>query len=467
MKLVPGSIKGRLLLWLFSFASLLLIALGFFLYNKIGDIVISSVDDILHSQTQLIVGLLHEEDGGINLELSEVISGEYSIPRSGHYYKVLINGEPAAISHSLVSSEFNLASGKIVSGDEKLGEKIYLSVGPDNEPLRVLQHDLDFMGQPVSIFTAESLRESLSMINRFRYFLFIIIPLSILTGGLVSLWITKKSLDPLSIFSSKIETITHKTLNERIETEAEARELIGIASSFNKMLERLQSAFDAEKRLIADASHELKTPLSVIKTKCDVLLQKDRTTDEYTAALNTIRHTSDTMKKIVEDMLSLARLDSGILSSGSFQMIPIKNILEKAVQLAGVLAGKTGVKINPRFRDAEDMDITGDQNTLTEAFLNVIENAVRYNKPGGAVDVALSKNRGHITVMIKDTGSGIRRDDMDRIFDRFYRSDVSRSVEGSGLGLSIAKAIIEAHNGGIKAESEAGHGSCFTIILPA
>jgi heavy metal sensor kinase len=466
MKLVPGSIKGRLVLWLFSFASLMLIALGFFLDHEIRDIVNTSVDDILHSQTQLIVGLLHEEHGGIELELSEVIAGEYSIPRSGHYYKVLINGEPAAISPSLVNSDFNLALGEIVSSIEKPKEKIYLSVGPDNERVRVLQHDLDFMGQPVSIFTAESLRESHKMINRFRYILLIIIPLSILTGGLVSLWITKKSLDPLRIFSSKIEMITHKTLNERIDTEAEASELIGIAASFNKMLERLQSAFDAEKRLIADASHELKTPLSVIKTKCDVLLQKDRTTEEYTGALNTIRNTSDTMKKIVEDMLSLARLDSGILSSGSFQKIPVKDILEKAIQLAQVLADKTGVKINPLFGEAEIMDVTGDQNTLTEAFLNVIENAVRYNRTGGTVDVSVSKNVGHLTIMIKDTGSGIRKDDMPRIFDRFYRSDVSRGVEGSGLGLSIAKAIIEAHNGSIKAESEAGKGSCFSIILP-
>lgn len=466
MKLAPGSIKGRLVLWLFSFASFFLIALGFFLDHEIRDIVFTSVDDLLHSQTQLIVGLLHEEHGGIELELSEVIAGEYSIPRSGHYYKVLINGESAAISPSLVNSDFNLASGEIVSRDEKLREKMYMSFGPDNEPVRVLQHDLDFMGQAVSIFTAESLRESHNMINRFRYILFIIIPLSILTGGLVSLWITKKSLDPLSIFSSTIEMITHKTLNERIDTQAEARELIGIASSFNKMLERLQSAFDAEKRLLADASHELKTPLSVIKTKCDVLLQKDRTTEEYTDALSTIRNTSDTMKKIVEDMLSLARLDSGILSSAAFQKMPIKNILEKAVQLAEVLAAKTGVKINPLFRDAEDTNITGDQNTLTEAFLNVIENAVRYNKTGGTVDVSLSINRGLTTVMIKDTGPGIRKDDMDRIFDRFYRSDVSRGVEGSGLGLSIAMAIIEAHNGSIKAESEAGKGSCFSIILP-
>lgn len=145
MKLVPRSIKGRLLLWLFSFASLLLIALGFFLDNEIEDIVFTSVDDILHSQTQLIVGLLHEEHGGIELELSEVIAGEYSIPRSGHYYKVLINAEPEAISPSLVNSDFNLASGEIVSSDEKLREKIYLSVGPDKEAVRVLQHDLDFM----------------------------------------------------------------------------------------------------------------------------------------------------------------------------------------------------------------------------------------------------------------------------------------------------------------------------------
>lgn len=464
MKKVLTSIKGRLFFWFFAVASVLLLALGLFMYYEIKEIVFRSVDQTLHSKVQLITGLLHEEHGMIELELSEVISGEYSIPRSGHYYKVIMDREVLAASQSLVDDTYDLAAGALDYDDRTLNEKVFTSLGPDGERIRVLQHDLEFLGKHFSVFVAESLTGSLAMIGAFRRFLVVVIPVSIVIVSLVGLWITHRSLQPVSMFSRRITTITHKNLNERIEVKTEARELAGLADSFNGMLNRLQQAFEAEQRLISDAAHELKTPVSVIKTHCDVILQKERTTDELLETLHIIKAVSEHMGKLIKDLLSLARLDSGILSPSHFKNISLNECIRQAILLATPAAEKKQVCITASL--AHDITISGDKERIIEAILNLLENAVNYNNDGGIVEVATAIKGTAVHIAVKDTGVGITKEDAAPIFERFYRAGSSRNVEGTGLGLSIAKAIIGAHEGMITVESEFGKGSCFTIILP-
>jgi hypothetical protein len=464
MRLVLKSIKSRLFLWLFTSTSLLLIAVAFFLYHEVKEIALGSVDSVLHSKVQMITGLLHEEHDTIELELSEVILGEYSIPRSGHYYKVLMDGRLLAASPSLVDSNFNLAAGVLAYHDERLKEYIYTSVGPAGEPVRVLQHDLNAFNTTFSVFAAESLSASIEMIERFRRFLLIIIPSGILVVSLVGLWIAKRSLIPIEAFSGRIRTITHRTLGNRIDAEEETRELRGLADSFNEMLDRLQQVFDSMRRLIGDASHELKTPVSVVRAQCDVVLQKERRPEEYIEAIKTVRSASGNIERIVRNLLSLARLDSGILSSGSYAVISLTECIQKALEIMRPVAEQRFIRVMSTFGD--DLAIAGNRESLTEAFLNIIENGLKYNREQGLLEVSAVRRGGKAVVMIRDTGLGIRKADVGRVFDRFYRSDTSRSKEGTGLGLSISKAIIEAHGGEIAVESELGKGSVFTVILP-
>jgi len=464
MRSVLNSIKGRLFLGVFLFILVLLIIRGLFIYHEIQKDIHHLLKLSLHSKIQILKGLLHEEDGIIKLEPSEIISGEYFIPRSGHYYKVLVNGKVLAVSPSLVEDDFNLVSGELESHDEELGERVYTSIGPANEPIMLLHYDFEIFDKHATIYAAQSLEDSYLLLNRFKNFFIVTIPVLIFIVALVGLWIAKRSLKPLKIFSSKIERITHRTLSERINIEFQPEEIKGLAVSFNDMLDRLQKAFDSEKRLIADASHELKTPISVIKTQCEVLLQKDRSKEEYTRALNIIKNTSDSMRRLIDDMLSLARLDSGILLYSDFKAISLNSCLKQAIKLAEVHAEKRNIKIHISF--TEDVTALGDKNTLTEAFLNIIENAIKYNIPGGMVNISILKNISMVEIKIEDTGTGIKGHDIQKIFDRFYRADTSRSTEGTGLGLSIAKAIIEANNGEIKVKSEVNEGSCFSVFLP-
>ena len=436
-----------------------------FLYEKVGNIVISSVDRTLHSKLQIITGLLHEEHGSVELELSEIIAGEYVIPRSGHYYKVMMGKDMLAASPSLASDDFEFASPPPPAVVNQLGETLLHSTGPDNEPVRVIRYEYAAFGKTFTVTLAESLKNSYTMIDTFKRFLQVTITLSILLLCLTAWWIARISLRPLAAFSSTIETITHKNLTEQIDTETTTNELTTLAGSFNALLDRLNHVFESQKRLVADASHGLKTPLSVIRTQCDVVLQRARTPEEYVEALQTIKTYSQNMTRLINNLLSLARLDAGLLSRGDFTEVSLRECIDQAVQTTSQFAAERSVQITTSVDDT--ILVMGSQTGLMEAFLNIIENGVRYNREGGSVTISGKEKEGKAVITIADTGSGIKENDMEGIFKRFYRGDNVQESEGTGLGLSIVKSVISAHGGEIDVRSEPGKGSCFTVVLPS
>ncbi|MCC6347814.1 MAG: HAMP domain-containing histidine kinase [Nitrospirales bacterium] len=457
------SIQGRLFLWLAAFTSLLMVGIGVFLYYEVRSLVCDSLDRTLHSKMQIVRGLLHIENGAIELELSEVISGEYSTPRSGHYYKVMMDGRALAASPSLADEDFTFAR-RVVLFHGTPGEGTYDSTGPDKEPVRVLRNDFSFLGRDASVYVAESLVDSLNMIGMFRRVLFIVVPASIVVVCLVGLCIVRRSIRPLKAFSTRIEAITHKTMGERINTANEVKELVGLAGSFNAMLDRLQRAFESQRRLVSDASHELKTPVTVIKSQCDVVLRKERTGEEYREALATVQAVAGNMIRLVRSLLSLARLDSGMLAPVDFRPVVLKECMRDAVALVMPLADKKRIAL--RMDIHESLLVSGDRERLIEAFLNIVDNAVKYNREGGRVEITALREGAMIQMKVVDTGIGIKEENRAKIFERFYRENTAGDAEGTGLGLSIAKTILEAHGGEIRVASEQGKGSAFSMILP-
>ncbi|MDD2733226.1 MAG: ATP-binding protein [Desulfuromonadaceae bacterium] len=459
-----NSIRGRLFAWICAFTSLFLIAVALLTYLEVRETVFNSVDTTLHSKAQVITGLLHEEKGSIELELEEVVSGDYSIPRSGHYFKVLMDGKLFAAAPSLVNSSFDLAAGALETNDTGAQQAVFTSTGPGDEPIRVLQYDLNAFGKTFRIFVAESLDDSLDMIRKFRHFLLMVIPTGILVVSLMAMWLAKQSLKPLEQFSGRIRSITDKTLDKRVDTESETAEMADLAESFNDMLDRLQKAFESEKRLIADASHELKTPVSVLMLQCDVILQQKRTAEQYIDALTTIRSVSDGIGATVKNLLLLARLDSGILSSKEFESLSLNTCIQQTVAMLQPFVEKRSIQLLESL--GADTTVVGNMGSLTEAFLNILENGVKYNRDNGVLEVSTTWNGAEAVVSIRDSGIGIAKEDQERVFDRFYRADSARNADGTGLGLSIARAIIAAHGGTISLASELGLGSAFTITLP-
>jgi len=459
----PKSIKGQLFIWLFFCNTLVLLFISLVIYNQIKISVFESVNNILHSKTEVINDMLEKDKNEIKLEMTEFVSGEYTVPGSGHYYKVIINGSKVIASRSLMSAKFNLSGGKIEAENKKAGEKIYTGIGPKGEQIRILEKNTIFYGVPVKIFSAENTEDSLDIIENSGKIIFTAFPLAILFIGLVTFLVARKSLKPLEGFSQEVSLITHENLDKRINLKNIPDELKDLTSSFNDMLDRLKKAFDVEKFIISEASHKLKTPVSVIKGYCDVILQKEREKDDYISTLESIRKVTRNITGLINGILSLTNLDSGHLSFQNFREISLNTCVLNAVEISRYLAQQKNLVLNIKILD--DIFITADENKLTEAFTNIIENAVKYNNPNGAINIILKKTSNKAEVTITDTGIGISEKEVDKIFERFYRSENVKNIEGSGLGLNIAKFIIEAHNGNITVNSTFETGTEFKVIF--
>jgi signal transduction histidine kinase len=232
-----------------------------------------------------------------------------------------------------------------------------------------------------------------------------------------------------------------------------------------KALEPVQRTLDQMKQFVADASHELRIPLTGIRGLLEVALRKDRTKEEYKQAVESAYHESERMSELVWDLLSLARADSGEMTLEKNRIdlpVFVRNIFEEAE----TLNAKHEVEL--RLENVPEGRAVFDEAKIQQLVLNLIENAIRYNRPGGEVVLSAKRTESAVVMSVKDSGIGIAPDEQEKIFERFYRVDKARSREagGTGLGLPIARAIAEAHGGTLTVKSEPGKGSEFILTLP-
>lgn len=463
MNIIFSSIKGRLFIWSFFCNSILLLVISLIMYSQIKVSIFMSVDNILHSKLETINNMFEIDKKQIKLELTDFVSGEYTILGSGHYYKVMIDNKKIIISPSLITKNYNFSSGNIELDNKKLKETTYTSTLPNHEKIRVLKKAILFSNIPITIFVAENIEESTEIIENLDKIIFIVFPLAIIIFGIITFWITKISLKPLDDFSNEVRLISHKNLDKKINIESKASELKDLVLSFNDMLNRIKNAFDIEKFIISEASHKLKTPVTLIKGYCDLILQKERDKSEYIDTLGSIRRVSRNISNLINGILSIANLDSGHFLFQSYESISINKCLKNAVDLSNYIATKKQISFELFFD--QDVTILGDEDKLTEAFINIIENAIKYNKENGFIKIKTSQEADKVIILIEDSGIGIKEDEINKVFERFYRSNSVRKIEGSGLGLNIAKIIIEAHNGNVTVESELNIGTKFKIVL--
>src|SRR3972149_12334908 len=453
-----NSIKSKLILWFLSVFSILFLGLGIFLYYELKDIAIGSVDSHLHSETQLIASLIEVERGEVELELKGAAIGDYALPFSGHYYQIVSSDNNIIVkSPSLIDKSLPFAT-------EKISQALTI-LGPKGEDLRLMNHPVQLSTGIVMIQAAESLEDIYRLLRSFRNIIIVTFPILFILSGAGIMIITGMSLKTLNIFSRKVSAITEKNLNERIEEKDVDKELKLLATSFNNMMARIEDAFIKQRQFLSDASHELRTPTSVIKSYCDVTLKKERNKNEYEEALTVIKDASERMALLIQKILDVARFESKNVLLKK-EIVDIGQILSNAYKLMRPLANEKGIEI--LLQDGKEMNISGDKERLTELFISLLDNAIKYNEKDGRVVLSSAIKDGFAVITISDTGLGIPEEHFNKIFDRFYRIDKSRgSVSGTGLGLSIAKAIVDAHGGKIEVESKAGEGSEFKIMLPA
>lgn len=281
-------------------------------------------------------------------------------------------------------------------------------------------------------------------------------------GGIV---ISRKALAPVNDISGTIDSISESNLSERIDVEHVPKELRIMALSFNRTVERLEAAFVRQNQFAADASHELRTPLSVILSQSEIALRKKRTEEEYRTALSAVMETAQKMSATVRKLLTLNRLqaDNGALR---LEALDLGAILVESARLLSPLAEHKRVRLQ-LMQTAGQLPVQGDRAALLELFTNLLDNAIKYNVPEGKVQISVRKEKDFILCEITDTGIGIPDGDQEKVFDRFYRVDQSRSkeIEGSGLGLSICKEIMKLHGGRIEIKSGKGMGTTVSVYL--
>jgi len=289
-------------------------------------------------------------------------------------------------------------------------------------------------------------------------------PIALLAAGAGGWFTASKALAPIAEMTATASSIGINRLDERVPVPESGDELAQLAKTLNKMLARLESGVDARRQLIADASHELQTPLAVMRTELDVSLGSPNLTDESIEVLESAREETDRMTRIVRNLLTLARFDEGTIELLR-KPINLGALAHEAAESLQTLGRERGVDITV---EGDDIVVLTDPEYIRLVLVNLIENAVKHSGAGTSVSVVLDTAGNEARLSITDTGPGIAEEDQPHVFDRFFRSDKSRSKKsgGSGLGLAIVREIVTAHDGRVELKSKPGHGSTFSIILP-
>ena len=287
-----------------------------------------------------------------------------------------------------------------------------------------------------------------------------ILPALFLIAVLGGYLVAGKSLSPIDKISLSAQSIREgNDLTKRIELENSSREVQSLSNSFNGMLDRLEKSFRSEQQLTNDVSHELRTPVSVIMSQCEFTLEKDRTPEEYKEALNLVFRQSKKMSGMINDMLSFSRLEKRELNEGLCDT-DFSELIKSVCDDLSLIRDK-GITVHCETED--NIIINGDSQLLTRLAVNLISNAYRYGKENGNIYVSLKSEGRYAALTVRDDGIGIAKEDIEKIWDRFYRADKSRSDKGTGLGLCFVREIARIHGADVSVSSSLGEGTAFTF----
>ncbi len=275
-------------------------------------------------------------------------------------------------------------------------------------------------------------------------------------------WMVSRAIRPIADISTAAAKISGGDLSQRINVAETESELGRLATVLNSTFARLDTAFTQQRQFTSDAAHELRTPVSVMLTQAQTTLNRERSAAEYREAVESCQRAAQRMRRLIESLLELAKLDAG---QQPMKRLPfdLGQTARDCAALVGPLAEQRRVKISC---DVPALNCTGDSDRLSQVVTNLVTNAITYNKENGEVRIGGSAKNGSVILTVSDTGMGIAAEDLPHVFDRFYRADKSRTSGNTGLGLAISKAIVEAHGGEIEVSSVPQIGSVFTIRLP-
>ncbi len=465
MKKFSLPIKWRLTIWYGAVLSLILIifASGIFIYFKnslqesidakirsIGEVLSSSMTDTHNTSVfgnfeRYLENVLGKKPKGKFIQIMDS-SGRIGAKMSD------IEGEALPTSFSALERAMR-------------GEVVYETIERTSPRLRMITIPIMENKKVTSVVqVGTSLEDFDETIKKLLLIMIISIPSSICVTIIVGYFMAKKALRPVDQIRRAAVKISSSNLDERIDIVGRRDELGRLAETFNAMIGRLKDAFQRINQFSIDVSHELKTPLTILKGETEVALRKEREKQDYQELLKSNLEEIDRMSCIIDDLLLLSKADTKEIKL-NVEDVALRDLIMDVCMDMKVVADKKNVELETS--ELEDIRLKGDELKLRRMLLNVVENGIKYSHAGGKVSVSSYANNGYAKIDIMDNGIGISEEDIKYIFDRFYRADRSRKREsGSGLGLSISRWIAEAHKGSIEVKSQSSQGSMFTIKLP-
>jgi heavy metal sensor kinase len=461
---VNFSIRTRLTIWYVALLAAILAALGVFLLVRLKADLVAGVDRSLGARAaQISLGLQGSGEGEFQDVSDAALAG---LPQTEYASQLL-----SANGTVMESSGDTIAEGPMLARTalERVlrGEPVRQTValGVDGERFRVLALPAPKQPGREVLVVAISLEDVDESVHRLLLLLFIAGPAALAAAGAGGWWLARKALRPVARLTDQAGKIGIDRLHERVTVPKVTDELGQLAQTFNAMLERLEQGVEDKRRFVADASHELRTPLAVMRSELDVTLDADRPLYEAREVLESARVEVERMSRIVENLLTLARIDEGKLRLFRTP-IHLRELIETVVRELQPLANAKAIHVEIAGERAE---VSADRERLGLAVTTLVENALKYSTSGGEVRISVWQRADEAGITVTDNGPGIPRDELPRIFDRFFRVDParSRSEGGSGLGLAICREIVEAHGGRVCAESEEGTGSAFSLSLEA
>ncbi len=336
--------------------------------------------------------------------------------------------------------------------------------------LRIRLQSLDLGEDRFTIAGVYPLASVENTLRRIRRLAFVTIPLLLLIAGVGGWFLARRSFRPMTAMASRAAEISATTLHERLPVVAED-ELGALARVLNNLLDRLEESFERQRRFVADASHELRSPTAILRSEAEITLSRPhRTEEEYRDALAIMRDAARRLGRVVDDLFLLARVDGGQAVMNT-EPLYLEDVVRDTVRVAGPLAEQKGVVLE--VASTVEAPFRGDPDLLGRVLLNLLANGIKHTPSGGTIEVSLEAGDGQFLVRVVDPGPGIEKEVQSRIFERFFQVDSARTrdgntlTSGAGLGLAIGRSIAQMHGGSLElAESKPGRTE-FVLTLPS
>lgn len=472
--------------------ALLILLFSLILYSTLQAFLASGVDSALQLRAQQIAGGISSENGKIVIQdvTGELpgLDGTATTRQQGPGSTG--NGGPNDIGQHGATSDVNF--GTLVRMLDTQGRTVYISpafhslslpAASFTQPLHGASWQSSVTasnGQAVRIYSialtdngsifgvlqvGESLAQLTATLQSITIALLLITPFVLLLSAFGSYWLAKRAFRPILHLTRTAREIKAGDLHRRVPVPHTRDEVYDLALTLNEMIGRLDQAFTQQRRFVADASHELRTPVTAIRSITDVALEDTLSFAEYHEILSEINAESERLGLLINDLLVLARADEDQMPL-DHEPVRLDLLTCDVVDTMEPLANERGIKL--QLQTLEPATVTGDTARLIQVLMGLVDNALAYTNAGGTVSLNVETRDDVACLTVRDTGIGIDEEDRAHIFERFYRADPARSraAGGSGLGLSIAHWIVQAHSGALTVESQVGQGSTFTVTLP-